>query len=292
MIRGSIPLVGSRHLDYFEIGPRDAPVVLYCHGTPGSRFELLLAEPELRRSDVSIRLVGLNRPGYGTSSFVDQQGFLPWARDVEEAADRLGIDRFSVLGASGGSPFALACALSLADRIQRVGIVAGVAPPDTPGMEQSAALADESASKIVRSVRYGTLSLGVRLGLTRRLVRRLIASLGTADRKAMSDSRAATAFGEIVREAFAQWGRAAVVEAGLFMRSWDFDPRLVTQETRLWHGTDDNRIPARVALEFASRLLNATCVIWPHHGHFSWAMSAADEIGSFLTEPTRDQRTG
>ncbi|HEX6301470.1 MAG TPA: alpha/beta hydrolase [Acidimicrobiia bacterium] len=135
MVEGSIRLSSGRHLDYFATGPRDAPAVLYCHGTPGSRFELLLARPALERNHVDMRLIALNRPGYGTSSFVSAHGFLPWARDSDEAADRLGLDRFAVLGASGGSPFALACAHTLGDRIRKVAIVAGVAPPDTPGME-------------------------------------------------------------------------------------------------------------------------------------------------------------
>lgn len=284
MIEGFIPLSSGRRLEYSESGPDDSPVVLYCHGTPGSRLELLLAQPALERSHVRMRLIALNRPGYGRSSFVSYRGFLAWAAIVEETADRLGLDRFAVLGASGGSPFALACAHSLTDRITRVGIVAGVAPPETPGMSRSAALADEYASTIMRSLRYSALFIATRVGLTRLLVSRLISSLGPADQQAMTDPAATNSFQRVVREAFAQWGRAAVLETGLFMRPWDFDPALVTQEIRLWHGTEDTRIPAEVATSFTDRMQHADCVLWPHQGHFSWAMS--DEISSvaeFLT---------
>jgi pimeloyl-ACP methyl ester carboxylesterase len=284
VIESSIRLSSGRRLDYSELGPADSPVVLYFHGTPGSRLELLLARAALERHGGRMRLIGLNRPGYGKSSFVPYGGFLPWASIVDEAADRLGLDRFAVLGASGGSPFALACAYSLADRVNRVGIVAGVAPPETPGMNRAAALAEEHAGTIMRSVRYGALCLATRVGLTRLLTSRLISSLGPADQQAMRDPVATNSLERVVWEAFAQWGRAAVLEAGLFMRPWDFDPALVTRQIRLWHGTEDTRIPVEVASSFADRMRHADCVLWPSHGHFSWAMS--DEIASiaeFLT---------
>jgi pimeloyl-ACP methyl ester carboxylesterase len=290
MVEGLIRLSNGRHLDYLETGPPDAPAVLYCHGTPGSRLELLFAKPALDRNDVHARLMALNRPGYGRSSFVSSHGFLPWARDVDEAADRLGLDRFAILGASGGSPFALACAYSLADRIKKVGITAGVAPPDIPGMEQAAVLVNEYERTIRRVVRHGSLYLANRMGLSPFLVRRLIASLGPADRQALGDPEATNVFQEIVGEAFAQWGRAAALEAGLLMRPWDFDPSLVTQQVRLWHGGDDTRIPAKVATAFTKRMPHAHRTVWPHHGHFSWAMSddIADVI-DFLTHG-EDQR--
>lgn len=286
MIEGSIRLSSGRHLDYVEIGPADAPAVLYCHGTPGSRFELLLAQPALERNHVHMRLIGLNRPGYGTSSPVRYQGFLPWTHLVDEATDRLGLNRFAILGASGGSPFALACAYTLADRIDNVGIVAGVAPPDTPGMSQAAALADEHSSSIFRAIRYSSLSLATHAGLTGRLTRRLITALGPADRQALADPRARESLEQVVREAFAQWGRAAAIESGLFMRPWDFDLDGIRQRVRVWHGREDTRIPAAVATAFAGRIPNADLVLWPLHGHFSWATSDdIADIAGFLTNP-------
>lgn len=290
MIEGSIRLSGGRHLDYVEIGPPDAPAVLYCHGTPGSRFELLLAQPALERNHVHMRLIGLNRPGYGTSSPVRHEGFVPWAHLVNEAADLLGLDRFAVLGASGGSPFALACAYTLSHRIDKVGIVAGVAPPHTPGMSQAATLTDEYSNPILRAIRYGSLSLATHAGLTELLSRRLIAALGPADRRVLADPRAGESLQKVLREAFAQLGRAATIESGLFMRPWDFDPNRIKQPVRIWHGTEDTRIPADVATAFADRIPNADSVLWSHHGHFSWAMS--DDIASiagFLTSPSLGQ---
>ncbi|HEX6301469.1 MAG TPA: hypothetical protein VF148_13470 [Acidimicrobiia bacterium] len=119
-------------------------------------------------------------------------------------------------------------------------------------------MANEPERTIIREIRYGSLSLAVRMRWSGSLVRRLIAALGPADRQALTHPEATKAFQEIVREAFAQWGRAAVMKAGLIMRPWDFDPSRVTQEVRLWHGADDTRIPARVATAFAERMPHAS----------------------------------
>jgi pimeloyl-ACP methyl ester carboxylesterase len=282
-VQHSIGLSDGRRVAYWEMGHRDSPVVLYCHGTPGSGLELSLARDALRRGDVEVRLIGLNRPGYGGSTFVSRHGFVPWARTVEEVLDRIGVDELTVIGASGGSPFALACAHTLLARIRRVAIVAGVAPPATDGMEASATLTQESHRTWVRRIRYGALAMATRAGLEGWLANNIVAALSQPDREAMADSAVATSFRHVLEEAFAHMGRAAALEAGLFMKPWDFDPALVTQPVGIWHGEMDNRIPARVAPSFAASLPNATCVLWPDHGHFSWAMSDdLNDVVSFL----------
>ena len=128
MFETTLTLADGRSLGLAEWGPPDAPLVVYCHGFPGSRLEPSLAQAVVERRAVNARVIAFDRPGYGRSAFLPGRGFLDWPTDMAEAADRLGIDRFSVLGASGGCPYALACASSLGERVTRVGIVAGVGP--------------------------------------------------------------------------------------------------------------------------------------------------------------------
>lgn len=275
-------------MDFSDTGPSGSPAILYCHGTPGSRLEPLMAQPALERCGVEVRLVAVNRPGYGASTFVRRPGFLPWARDAGEVMDHLGIRRAAVLGASGGAPFALACAQAMPDRIEAVGIVAGVAPPDCPGMQESATISGEYRAASLRALRYGALSLGFRAGLADSLVGRMVASLGRADRLALDAPDIRPLFAEVCREAFSQGGRAAVLEAGLFLSPWDVDPDRVRCEIRIWHGGEDTRIPARAATSLAERLPAATVVVWPRHGHFSWA--TGDEVGEVANHLIRRLR--
>ena len=67
-----------------------------------------------------MRLVVPNRPGIGGSAFLPNRRILDWFSDVLTLADTLGIERFAVAGVSGGGPYALACALSIPQRLTAV----------------------------------------------------------------------------------------------------------------------------------------------------------------------------
>ena len=96
-----LDLSDGRQMAYSEWGPRNAPAMFYCHGFPGNHRELELARPVLERTGLHVRVIALDRPGYGMSTFRPGRTFLDWPHDVAEVAELLGIGSFSVLGASG-----------------------------------------------------------------------------------------------------------------------------------------------------------------------------------------------
>ena len=61
--------------------------------------------------------IGIDRPGMGLSSVDKKRSILDWAADVERFADCLGIDKFSVIGYSGGAAFVAACAYAIPHRL-------------------------------------------------------------------------------------------------------------------------------------------------------------------------------
>ena len=101
--------------------------MLYFHGFPGSRLEAEFADSIA--SDTGTRLIAVDRPGMGMSDYLPSRTILGWADDVLALADHLGIGQFSVVGVSGGAPYALVCAFKLPDRIPSAAIVSGVGPP-------------------------------------------------------------------------------------------------------------------------------------------------------------------
>ncbi|MEV5498836.1 alpha/beta fold hydrolase [Nonomuraea fuscirosea] len=115
---------GSRRLAVAQRGliPRGSPV-FYLHGTPGSRVGPLPKHGLLYR--LGIRLITYDRPGYGDSDRQVGRQVGDVASDVATIADRLGLDRFAVVGRSGGGPHALACAALLGDRVTRAAVLVG-----------------------------------------------------------------------------------------------------------------------------------------------------------------------
>ena len=129
----TVRLACGRRLGYRDYGQPDGPLVFYFHGTPGSRLELSLCEGECRAS--AARIVSVDRPGMGLSTYQSGRRILDWPCDVERLADALGYagQPFGIIGMSGGAPYALACAWRLPHRVRHVAIISGHAPMNAPG---------------------------------------------------------------------------------------------------------------------------------------------------------------
>lgn len=287
VLEGVLDLADGRRLAYSEWGSRDDPAVVYCHGYPGSRREIRLSEPVIGRRGVKARVIAMNRPGYGPSTFKSGFGFLDWPRDVEEAADHLGIGRFGVIGASGGCPFALACGYSLGDRVARISIVVGAAPPEATGMLDGLGIAGIPKRAISRRFQYGLVSAASRVGLQSLITGRMQRAVAEADRRMLRRPEVRAWFADTVCEAFSNGGRAAAAEGRLYLEPWSFDVAEVTTETTLWYGAEDRNVPASAGRWLADRLPNSTYTEWPDQGHFTWAASdaAADVVAAAVADP-------
>jgi pimeloyl-ACP methyl ester carboxylesterase len=116
-------LPGGRLLGWAEYGdPAGSPVV-YLHGTPGSR----LSRPD-DSALAGVRLITVDRPGYGRSTPVRRPALLGVADDIGALTNSLRIERFGVLGFSGGAPYAVACGARFPHRLTGV-VTAGFTGP-------------------------------------------------------------------------------------------------------------------------------------------------------------------
>jgi pimeloyl-ACP methyl ester carboxylesterase len=86
---------------------------------------------------------------------------------VAAIADALGIDRFAVLGRSGGGPHALACAALLPGRVTRAAVLVGLAPLTAEGLDWFAGMTDSNVSEYTAAA-AGSESLVASLGLAAR----------------------------------------------------------------------------------------------------------------------------
>jgi pimeloyl-ACP methyl ester carboxylesterase len=283
---GAVRLSDGRWAEFAQFGPRDAPVVLYCHGWPGSRWEIGWAERVLAARPDPVRIIAPNRPGYGRSSWSALPGFRAWADDAAQVLDSLAVERCGILGASGGSPFALACGEQLAERVTRVAVVAGAAPPDTLRSTESGPL---RYRRDLGRIRWRFLALLRSAGLSGWQEDRVVHALPQPDRRALRTASARATLHRMASEAFAQAGRAAAHEQRLYQRPWDVSLTRFPLPVRVWHGGADTRVPVAAGEAVAGRLPGAEFTIWPQHGHFSWAAGeAVNEVVDFLIEGASD----
>ena len=116
----TIGLASGRTVGFADYGIPDATAVLWCHGGPGSRLEPAF----LRRkaSEAGLRIIGIDRPGYGLSAPQPGRTIAGWVPEALAVADHLGIGRFAAVGVSTGGAFALALAALAPERV--LGVVA------------------------------------------------------------------------------------------------------------------------------------------------------------------------
>ncbi|MGF1648949.1 MAG: alpha/beta fold hydrolase [Hyphomicrobiaceae bacterium] len=116
-------------------------VVVAFHGTPGSRLKFMPAHAAA--ANRGLQILAVDRWGYGDTAVPDDPGartFAQFAQDIAQFTAALGLERFAVCGVSGGGPFAASVGAYLADRVDRVGLVAPVgllaSGPETPASAQ------------------------------------------------------------------------------------------------------------------------------------------------------------
>jgi len=121
----TISLPDGRQLGYLIVG-KGKPV-FYCHGL--SRLEVLSFKKIA--SSNNLQIIGVDRPGFGLSTFAPKRRLRDFVSDICFLADHLGIDKFALVGFCAGGPYAVICAALLPERITRAVIIGGLTlPPD------------------------------------------------------------------------------------------------------------------------------------------------------------------
>ncbi len=91
----AITLSDGRKLAYAEYGDPKGKPVLYFHGWPSSRLRANLTHKDAQTAGV--RLLSLDRPGYGLSTYKDNRTLLDYADDIVEFADHLQLKNLQLL---------------------------------------------------------------------------------------------------------------------------------------------------------------------------------------------------
>ena len=123
---GSLVRPDGRTVAWSECGLLDGRPVLRLPGTPGSRLSVRADQaPWVERG---LRIITVERPGFGVSTRLPGRGFVEHADDLAAILDHLGIGSVPVYGGSGGAPHVLAFAARHPDRVRACAIGDGAAP--------------------------------------------------------------------------------------------------------------------------------------------------------------------
>jgi pimeloyl-ACP methyl ester carboxylesterase len=256
VIERDLTLGDGRTLHVYDRGG-DGFAVLWHHGTPQTGR---LLSPLLRAAaQRGIRLLGYGRPSYGGSTPAPGRSVADAAADVEQLADALGIERFAVMGASGGGPHALACAAHLPDRVTAAACLSSPAPYS------------EAFDWYAGMVNPG----GLRAGREGRDARARYAETAEFDPASFIDADWAALedeWSELGQDAMraGQAGPDGEIDDDVaFASPWGFALEAIAVPVLLAQGGEDRVIPPSHACTLLKALPNAELWLRPRAGHVS-----------------------
>lgn len=282
----TILLPAGRKLAYAEFGRADGLPVLYFHGSPSSRLEpLLLGDALLAR--VGLRVIAPDRPGLGGSGFQPGRRLTDWPADVAALADALGLDRFAVLGNSGGGPYVAACAAKIPDRLQVAVIVSGGWRMDWPEARKNLPLPNRLMLFLARRAPFllrGMLGMMGRGGPGDREkeLAQLKQRMPAADFAAFAVPGRVEAFREVMGECLRQGAKGAVWDLGLYGRDFGFRLEEVRAPLVLYHGEEDTNAPLAMVRRAVAELPNARLVTFPGEAHLSTLCNHFEDVAEAL----------
>jgi pimeloyl-ACP methyl ester carboxylesterase len=276
-----LDLADRRSIAIAEWGPADGRPVFLFHGGPGSR--LLCPDVEATHA-AGVRLLAVDRSGYGGSSPRPGLTLLSWADDVGEVMDGLGIDRASIVGWSNGGAYAMGCAVGLGDRIRSIALSGSDAPLDEEpqalaafsprGVELVQAFrADPVAARPDVMERYAwyaadptAIVRGALEAAPRDASGALLPEAGP-DLRLFADAATAAAY-EIHWHEGARQGTVGLADDVIaHYGPWGFSPADIRCPTTIWWGEQDH-ITARFHSDYLARTIpGARFHVVPDAGH-------------------------
>jgi pimeloyl-ACP methyl ester carboxylesterase len=279
-----LKLHDGRMLCYTEYGAPEGVPLFYFHGFPGCRLDYLFFDAGEAAMEANVRIIAADRPGYGLSSFQRGRRILDWADDVSALADALRIDRFAVLGISGGGPYAAACAFKIPGRMTATGIVSGMGPPGAPGMKDGASWTLPGTPSLIRRFVLMLTAMGLQRDPDQFLSRSKEA-FSELDARLLEQPDLAQVFVAGLQEAFRSGVGGANRDAALCTQPWGFQLQDIAAEVHLWHGEQDANVPVSVGHSVAQAIPNCNATFYEEEGHLTLARNRITGIlGKLVSE--------
>jgi pimeloyl-ACP methyl ester carboxylesterase len=287
-LEGNIAVGDDRQIGFAEFGDPQGRAIFWLHGTPGARRQIP-TEARVYAEKRQIRLIGVDRPGIGSSTPYQYDNVFAFADDLRTIADTLGIDKMEVIGLSGGGPYTLACAAAMPDRVVAAGVIGGVAP--TTG-------ADAIGGGVMGSVGLRVAPLlqvaGGPIGVVASALIRLIRPVGSpavdlygrvspeADRQLLARPEIKAMFLDDLLNGSRKQMAAPFADVVVFAREWGFRLDEVKVPVRWWHGDHDHIVPFEHGQHVVAKLPDVELYHLPGESHLAGLGRAEEILGTMV----------
>jgi pimeloyl-ACP methyl ester carboxylesterase len=265
-------LSDGRRLAYCIYGEPQGVPVFYAHGTPGSRLEGAIFHDTAKR--FGFRFLSTDRPGMGQSTFKPNRRLLDYPADISALADDLGIEKFGVLGWSGGGAHTTVCGFASVDRILfNISLCGYTNFAELPG---AAKLLTTKADQISvgLSHRYPRLfqlffemmAISIRY-FPEAYYKGVVKAGNESDRVITANPEFKPHFLADQKEAVIQGSKGVTVDAAVHYVDWGFRLSEIPGNVHVFHGSEDTMVPLAFARHLSEKIPNCELHILEKQGH-------------------------
>lgn len=277
----------GRRLSFAEYGVPRGRAVVWMHGTPGARRQVPVEARRLALEQ-GLRIIGVDRPGIGSSTAHLYPDVLDWTHDLEHLLDALGVDSTHLIGLSGGGPYVLAAGAAMPERVHGIAVLGGVAPTVGPDAAEGGAIS--LTVHLAPLLALGRVPLGVAMNQFVRLAKPVAGSFldlyaavqPPGDKTLLSRPEFRAMFVDDLLNGNRFQSTAPINDLLLFCREWGFAPADVRVPVRWWHGDDDHIVPLRHGRHVVDRLPDAELTVIEGESHLGGLGVVEEVLGTLL----------
>ena len=246
-------LKDRRILCYCEFGKSDGVPVFYSHATPGSRLEGALFHSQAVKQN--FRIICTDRPGMGESTFLPNRELLDYPNDIVELANKLNIDKFGLIGWSGGGVYGLACGQVIPERLLFNIVLAGYTSfremSKSSGYVNSrldhVSIGLSKKHPLLFKLYFDLIAIGMKVapGMS---YGAFVACLNDSDKDIAKQRVFKQILSQSQKEAFKEGSNGVAKDAVIHYSDWGFNLQQITAPVHILHGYEDLLVPVEFSV--------------------------------------------
>lgn len=260
--------------------------VIYFHGFPGSRYEVEFIHPYALQHGISV--ISFERPGLGKSEYDGRRSVLSIANIVSDLLNHLDIKTFKILAVSGGTPYALATAALLPERVTDCLILSGVSRYEESALIEKMGSFDRSLLMLAKnSPLMAKAALSCAWTAWRvspqKMFKTFVRAMHPSDRKLLNQDIFKNAFLKNMKESIRQSPRGIFKELSLLVSSWQIPYEKIISPVTFLHGKNDTFVPPVMMHENAKMIPQSKIELIDNAGHFMFVTMGERVCGYLKT---------
>ena len=260
--------------------------MLFFHGFPGSHLQGIFMHDVCKK--MGLRVLAVDRPGYGYSKAQPGGTLTTLNVKLERAFARLKIDRFIVVGISGGNPGAVNAAGYFKERVISLGSICGLAPfvgggaTFSPFQQRGFKMASRVPEFVMRRIfdaLLKTFDPNVK-------IQQIMARLDPIDQEVMKKPETREIMLRSIELARLQGSAGLVFDIKNYSRVWPVDWAQIQCPYFLWHGLKDRVLSPKMSRYMHELVPGSKLFTYPDEGHYSLPLTRTAEVLGVLQNVT------